>query len=53
MPFEYQFPDPRTADPDGLLAVGGDLSIESLITAYSQGIFPWYDRAFTHTLVVT
>jgi len=42
MPFEYQFPDPRTADPDGLLAVGGDLSKESLITAYSLGIFPWY-----------
>jgi leucyl/phenylalanyl-tRNA---protein transferase len=43
MPFEYQFPDPRTADSDGLLAAGGDLSVESLITAYSQGIFPWYD----------
>lgn len=44
MPFEYQFPDPRTADPDGLLAAGGDLSIESLLTAYSNGIFPWYDE---------
>jgi leucyl/phenylalanyl-tRNA--protein transferase len=44
MSFEYQFPDPRTADPDGLLAAGGDLSIESLVTAYSQGIFPWYDK---------
>jgi leucyl/phenylalanyl-tRNA--protein transferase len=44
MPFEYQFPDPRTAESDGLLAVGGDLSIESLITAYSMGIFPWYDQ---------
>jgi leucyl/phenylalanyl-tRNA--protein transferase len=43
MPFEYQFPDPRTADHDGLLAVGGDLSVESLITAYSLGIFPWYN----------
>jgi leucyl/phenylalanyl-tRNA--protein transferase len=43
MPFEYQFPDPRDADPDGLLAAGGDLSVESLITAYSLGIFPWYD----------
>jgi leucyl/phenylalanyl-tRNA---protein transferase len=42
MSFEYQFPDPRTADPDGLLAAGGDLSLESLITAYSSGIFPWY-----------
>jgi leucyl/phenylalanyl-tRNA---protein transferase len=44
MSFEYQFPDPRTADPDGLLAAGGDLSIESLITAYSRGIFPWYSE---------
>jgi leucyl/phenylalanyl-tRNA---protein transferase len=44
MSFEYQFPDPRAADPDGLLAVGGDLSIESLITAYSKGIFPWYSE---------
>jgi leucyl/phenylalanyl-tRNA--protein transferase len=44
MSFEYQFPDPRTADPDGLLAAGGDLSIESLLTAYSKGIFPWYDK---------
>lgn len=44
MSYEYQFPDPRTADPDGLLAAGGDLSIESLVTAYSQGIFPWYDQ---------
>ena len=44
MPFEYQFPDPRTADADGLLAVGGDLSIESLVAAYSRGIFPWYEE---------
>jgi len=44
MSFEYQFPDPRTADADGLLAAGGDLSLESLITAYSHGIFPWYDK---------
>lgn len=44
MPFEYQFPDPRTADHDGLLAVGGDLSAEALMTAYSQGIFPWFDQ---------
>jgi len=43
MPFEYQFPDPRTADADGLLAAGGDLSPEALITAYSLGIFPWYN----------
>jgi len=44
MPFEYQFPDPRLADSDGLVAAGGDLSIQSLVTAYSQGIFPWYNK---------
>jgi leucyl/phenylalanyl-tRNA--protein transferase len=44
MPFQYQFPDPGSADPDGLLAAGGDLSIESLVTAYSRGIFPWYNN---------
>lgn len=29
-------------DPDGLLAVGGDLSVERLVAAYSRGIFPWF-----------
>jgi leucyl/phenylalanyl-tRNA--protein transferase len=29
-------------EPDGLLAVGGDLSMERLLTAYRRGIFPWY-----------
>lgn len=36
------FPDPREADGEGLLAVGGDLSVERLLKAYSMGIFPWY-----------
>ncbi len=36
------FPDPRHSDASGLLAVGGDLSSERLLLAYSQGIFPWY-----------
>ena len=36
------FPDPHYGDEDGLLAVGGDLSIYRLILAYSNGIFPWY-----------
>ena len=38
------FPDPALAEtePDGLLAVGGDLSPERLVNAYRQGIFPWY-----------
>ncbi len=36
------FPPPEMADPDGVLAVGGDLSPRRLILAYSMGIFPWY-----------
>ena len=40
------FPDVELAltDPDGLLAVGGDLSVERLVTAYQKGIFPWYSE---------
>ena len=36
------FPHPVGAEPDGLLAVGGDLSVDRLLLAYSNGIFPWY-----------
>ena len=38
------FPKPSAAfqDPDGLLAVGGNLEPETLLAAYRQGIFPWY-----------
>jgi leucyl/phenylalanyl-tRNA--protein transferase len=36
------FPSPEEAEPEGLLAVGGDLSPERLLLAYSMGIFPWY-----------
>lgn len=36
------FPLPSLAREDGLLAVGGDLSVERLLLAYSAGIFPWY-----------
>ncbi len=39
---EPVFPDPCEAEPDGLLAVGGDLSPVRLLTAYAHGIFPWY-----------
>ncbi len=39
---KLSFPDPHYGDPDGLLAVGGDLSIDRLLLAYSNGIFPWY-----------
>lgn len=40
------FPDPRQADDDGLIAVGGDLSVDRLLMAYSNGFFPWY--SFRH-----
>jgi leucyl/phenylalanyl-tRNA--protein transferase len=36
-----QFPDPRSASPEGIVALGGDLEPASLQLAYSQGIFPW------------
>lgn len=36
------FPDPALAEPDGLLAIGGDLTPERLTLAYKNGIFPWY-----------
>ena len=36
------FPDPRLGEENGLLAVGGDLSVDRLLLAYSFGIFPWY-----------
>jgi leucyl/phenylalanyl-tRNA--protein transferase len=39
---EIVFPPPDHAEPDGLLAVGGDLSAERLLLAYRLGIFPWY-----------
>lgn len=38
----WLFPDPHQGEPDGLLAVGGDLSPDRLLAAYSFGIFPWY-----------
>jgi leucyl/phenylalanyl-tRNA--protein transferase len=40
------FPDPRRANPDGLLAIGGDLRIERLLLAYRLGIFPWYEEGY-------
>ena len=38
---EISFPNPKLAEDDGLLAVGGDLSVERLLLAYAHGIFPW------------
>lgn len=42
----FAFPDPIHAleDPDGLLAIGGDLSLARLCNAYNAGIFPWFSE---------
>lgn len=40
---ELIFPPVQQSEPDGLLAVGGDLSMERLLLAYRKGIFPWYE----------
>lgn len=40
---EITFPDPKYGREDGLLAVGGDLSLDRLLLAYSYGIFPWFN----------
>jgi leucyl/phenylalanyl-tRNA--protein transferase len=40
----FPFPDPRGAEERGLLGYGGDLSPERLLSAYAQGVFPWYDE---------
>lgn len=37
------FPNPDLAEEDGLLAIGGDLSVDRLVFAYSNGIFPWFN----------
>jgi len=39
---EPVFPSPSEAEPDGLIAVGGDLSPLRLLNAYADGIFPWF-----------
>ena len=39
---ELWFPDPHYGDDDGCIAVGGNLSVDRLLLAYSNGIFPWY-----------
>ena len=44
MAIEIQFPDPEQSDDDGLVAVGGNLSLEFLLPAYSQGLFPWFNE---------
>ena len=36
------FPNPQWGEDDGLVAIGGDLSVDRLLLAYSNGFFPWY-----------
>jgi len=45
-PEVIDFPSPKMAldNPNGLLAAGGDLSVQRLLQAYRQGIFPWYEK---------
>ena len=43
---DLAFPPSELAEDDGLLAVGGDLSVDRLILAYSMGIFPWYSDGY-------
>jgi len=41
---DLSFPNPALAEEDGLLAIGGDLSLQRLLLAYSNGIFPWFSE---------
>lgn len=44
LPKDLVFPSPEEAEPEGLLAIGGDLGLERLLLAYCLGIFPWYSE---------
>ncbi len=46
-PDNLSFPDHRAANREGLLALGGDLSVPRLLLAYKSGIFPWTDDPLT------
>jgi leucyl/phenylalanyl-tRNA--protein transferase len=46
-PDNLAFPDHRAANREGLLALGGDLSVARLLLAYRSGIFPWTDDPLT------
>jgi leucyl/phenylalanyl-tRNA--protein transferase len=46
-PDNLAFPDHRAANREGLLALGGDLSVPRLLLAYRSGIFPWTDDPLT------
>lgn len=42
--YSLTFPDPHSASDEGLLAYGGDLTPNRILTAYRHGIFPWYNE---------
>ncbi len=44
LPDEHVFPHPSLAEPDGLLAIGGDLHPHRLMLGYASAIFPWYSE---------
>ena len=44
LPRTYTFPPLEAASPEGLLAVGGDLNPDRLLSAYRQGVFPWFSN---------
>lgn len=41
---KIEFPNTEDATPEGVLAIGGDLSTERLLLAYQKGIFPWFSE---------
>ena len=41
---KFKFPDPNTADEEGIVCIGGDLTRETLLHAYSIGLFPWFNE---------
>lgn len=41
---KFEFPSPETASEEGVIALGGDLSVERLKLAYKNGIFPWFSE---------
>ncbi|MEM6999664.1 MAG: leucyl/phenylalanyl-tRNA--protein transferase [Pseudomonadota bacterium] len=49
-PVGFPTPDQALTEPDGLLAAGGDLTVEWLVTAYAHGIFPWFGEEDEHIL---
>ncbi|WP_187647214.1 leucyl/phenylalanyl-tRNA--protein transferase [Nitrosophilus labii] len=43
-PYSFIFPDPRNSSKEGLVAFGGDLDPNRVLSAYKKGIFPWYNE---------